>query len=74
VRDIGRIFQIADKQIRQRKSEFENFLLYNQDWGKYRETKAFEEIYRDLDAIEKVMVSLRFTDPRTLQIYTSGFK
>lgn len=67
VRDVGRIFQIADKQIRQRKSEFENFLLYNQDWGKYRETKAFEEIYSDLDAIEKVLISLRFTDPRTLQ-------
>lgn len=67
VRDIGRVYQISDKQVRQRKSEFENFLLYNQDWGKYRETKAFEEIYRDLDAIEKVLVSLRFTDPRTLQ-------
>ena len=67
VRDIGKVYQISDSQIRQRKFEFENFLLYNQDWGLTSGTRAFEEIYQDLDAIEKVMAQLRFTDPRTLQ-------
>lgn len=67
VRDIGKIYQISDTQIRQRKLEFENFLLYNQDWGLSAGARAFEDVYRDLDSIEKVLLALRFTDPRTLQ-------
>lgn len=67
VRDIGKIYQLQDKQVRQRKLEFENYLLYNQEWGKEGAPKAFEDIYRDIDNVEKVLLNLRFTDPRTLQ-------
>jgi putative nucleotidyltransferase with HDIG domain len=67
VRDIGKIFQLSDQQVGQRKVEFENFLLYNQDWGKYVGKWAFEDVYQELDAVEQVLVQLRFTDPRTLQ-------
>lgn len=67
VRDIGKIYRISDKQISQRSIEFENFLIYNQEWRKYVENSAFEEIYDGLDKIESVMLALRFTDPRTLQ-------
>lgn len=67
VRDIGKIFQISENQIRQRKGEFENFLLYNQDWSKYTSIRAFEEVFKSLDAVERILVQLRFTDPRTLQ-------
>lgn len=67
VRDIGKIYELQDKQVRQRKLEFENYLLYNQEWGKEGAPKAFEDIYRDIDNVEKVLLNLRFTDPRTLQ-------
>lgn len=67
VRDIGKVYQISDSQIRQRKLEFENFILYNQEWGEGVSAPAFDDIYHDLDSIEKAMLSLRFTDPRTLQ-------
>lgn len=67
VRDIGKIFELSEQQVRQRKVEFENFLLYNQDWGKYVGKWAYEDVYQELDAIEKVLDQLRFTDPRTLQ-------
>lgn len=67
VRDIGKILLISNKQIRQRKLEFENFLLYNQDWNKYLDSHEFETLYRDLDIAEKILLQLRFTDPRTLQ-------
>lgn len=67
VRDIGKIYQISSKQISQRKIDFENYLLYNPEWRKYVENSAFEEIYAGVDAIEKVLLDLRFTDPRTLQ-------
>lgn len=67
VRDIGKIFQISEKDIRQRRIEFENFLIYNQDWRKYAETSTFEDMYKGVDALEKALLQLRFTDPRTLQ-------
>lgn len=67
VRDIGKIYQISHKEIRQRRIEFENFLIYNQDWRKYAASSTFEEMYRGIDAIEKVLLRARFTDPRTLQ-------
>lgn len=67
VRDIGKIYRIPDKQIGQRKIEFENFLIYNQEWRKYVENNTFEEIFAGLDVIEKVLAQLKFTDPRTLQ-------
>lgn len=67
VRDIGKIFQISENSIRQRHIEFENFLIYNQEWRKYTDNSTFEQIYYGSDALEKVMRQLRFTDARTLQ-------
>lgn len=67
LRDIGKIYQLSSQEVRQRKVEFENFLLYNQDWGKYVGKRAFEDVYGELDRAEKVLDLLRFTDPRTLQ-------
>jgi len=57
VRDVGKIYKIAEK---------ENFLIYNQDWRKYAANSTFEEMYRGVDAIEKVLGQVRLTDPRTL--------
>lgn len=67
VKDIGKIYILSEKTIRQRRIEFENFLIYNQDWRKYSEKSTFEEMYKGVDAIEKTLLSLRFTDPRTMQ-------
>jgi cyclic-di-AMP phosphodiesterase PgpH len=69
VRDIGKIFQISDKEIRQRRIEFENFLIYNQDWrnsGNFNHS-SFAELYAAIDDLEKILTKLRFTDSRTLQ-------
>lgn len=67
IRDVGKIYQISEKDIRQRRIEFENFLIYNQDWRKHATDSTFEEMYRGVDELEKVLTQLRFTDPRTLQ-------
>lgn len=66
VRDIGKIYQLSEKEIRQRRTEFENFLIYNQEWRKSVANATFEEIYRGLDVFEKALAQLRMTDPRTL--------
>lgn len=68
VRDIGKIYEISEKAIRQRRIEFENFLIYNQDWRKYVENSTFEEMYNGVDVLEKILLQLRFTDLRTLQM------
>lgn len=67
IRDIGKIYQISEKDIRQRRIEFENFLIYNQDWRKYAANSTFEEMYRGIDTLEQTLAQMRFTDPRTLQ-------
>lgn len=66
VRDIGKIYQLSEKEIRQRRIEFENFLIYNQDWRKSATNSTFEEIYLGVDNIENTLSQLRLTDPRTL--------
>lgn len=66
VKDIGKIYSLSEKAIRQRRIEFENFLIYNQDWRKYSEASTFEEMYKGVDALEKELLQLRFTDPRTM--------
>lgn len=67
VRDIGRIYQLSDKEIRQERVEFENFLMYNQDWRKDAGESSFEQIYNAIDTVEKALTQVRFTDPRTYQ-------
>ena len=67
VRDIGKIYQISEKEVHQRRIEFENFLIYNQDWRKSINNSSFEELYKAVDLLEKSLLKMRFTDTRTLQ-------
>jgi cyclic-di-AMP phosphodiesterase PgpH len=67
VRDIGKIFQISDKEIKQARSEFETFLVKDESWRQELGDTAFDEMYKGVDALDKTLLSLRFTDPRTLQ-------
>ena len=67
VRDIGKIYSLSEKNVAQRRIEFENFLIYNQDWRRYSEKNSFEEMYKGVESLEKGLLALRFTDPRTLQ-------
>lgn len=66
VRDLGKIYKISEKDARQRRIEFENFLIYNQDWRKNAADSTFEEMYSGVDVLEKVLLKIRLTDPRTL--------
>ncbi len=66
LRDIGKIYLLSQKDIRQKRIEFENFLLYNQAWHEQADSNTFEELYQGADAMEKALMQLRFTDMRTL--------
>lgn len=68
LRDIGKIYQLSQKDIHQKRIEFENFLLYNQAWHEQSESgSAFSELYMGTDVMEKALMHLRFTDARTLE-------
>ena len=67
VRDIGKIYQISDRQIRQVRGEFENFLINDESWRQELGDTAFDEMYKGVDALDRALTSVRFTDPRTLQ-------
>lgn len=67
VRDIGKIYQISDKDIKRVRSDFEEFLIKDENWRKELGDTAFDEMYKGVDDLAKVLLSIRFTDPRTLQ-------
>ena len=70
IKDIGKIYQISEKEVRQRRIEFENFLIYNQEWRNNPQlsNSSFEDLYSTISSFEKALLKARFTDTRTLQI------
>lgn len=67
VRDIGKIYRLSEKNVRQKRIEFEHFLLYNQGWREQAETGTFDKLYHGAEIMEKALTQMRLTDPRTLQ-------
>ncbi len=67
VRDIGKIYHISDKEIRQTRNAFETHLIQDEAWRKELGEITFDEMYKGVDALDKTLHSIRFTDPRTLQ-------
>lgn len=68
VRDIGKIYKLSDKIIRQKRIEFDNFLLYNQGWRAHAENGTYDALHRGAEAIEKALFLMRFTTSRTIQM------
>lgn len=74
VRDTGKIYELSQKDIRQKRIEFENFLLYNQAWHEQAESGIFHQLDQGIDIMEKVLTRIRFTDARTFdRLVALGF-
>jgi putative nucleotidyltransferase with HDIG domain len=67
LRDIGNIYQIDDREVRHCRFDFENFLLKGAEFDKLGKNSSYEQIYEVADAVENMLIQLRFTDSRTLQ-------
>ncbi len=67
VRDIGKIYQVSEKEVRERRLEFDNFLLHDQQWRAQLPKATFEDMYQAGDFIERLILNSRFVDPRTLR-------
>lgn len=66
VRDIGKIYQLAEQQVHQQRIDFESSLLANKQWRQELKNVSFEDIYRVSRALERALLLARFTDPKTL--------
>jgi len=66
-KDIGSIFQVDDKQIRDVRYELENLLIHDQSWRRIAPHSTFEEMYKAADELETLLIESRFADARTLQ-------
>lgn len=67
VRDIGIIFRINEKQLKQIRFDFESYLLTRQEWRNQLQQATFEELYRAIDSLEDILLQTRFANLRTLQ-------
>lgn len=67
MQDIGLIYQLDDKEVREARFALENQLIRNKDWRKNAPSSTFEEMYKAADEAETILIEARFTDPRTIQ-------
>jgi len=67
MQDVGKIYQIDDKQVREIRYELEDTLIHNKEWRAAAPASTFEEMYKAADEIETALLESRFTDPRTIQ-------
>lgn len=67
MQDIGDIYQIDDKQIRDARYLLEEDLIHNKEWHAAAPASTFEEMYKAADELETLLLEARFTDPRTIQ-------
>ena len=68
VREVGNIWRMVEKDIRNEKIELENFLSQSLDWHEALPEVSLTEMFLGIDLFQREMQLIRFTDPRTLQI------
>jgi len=67
VQDVGKIYRLSEKQLRQLRFDFESFLLTRADWRQRLKDTTFDQLYRGADRLEEMMEKAQFTSGRTLQ-------
>lgn len=67
VSNIGKIYEISQREIRKQRSEFEASIVKNQGWREINGKNSVEDMYQGMDDLESEMMNIRFTDPRTLK-------
>ncbi len=65
--DVGKIFALDVDGVKKRRLEFENFLIYDQEWRDKARLSTFDEMYKAVQKLERVLIELRFSDARTIE-------
>lgn len=64
--DISSIYRLEDRQLRQVRFEFENYLVQDREWQEKAPGASIEEMYKIADLLENALTAERFTDAQTL--------
>lgn len=67
VRNIGKIYQLSEKEVGQKRIEFDNLLFYNPSWREQGKQAIFDELYQGAESMEKILLDLRLTDAATIK-------
>ncbi len=67
MKDIGHVYQIEDKQVRDARYHLEDLLIHSKQWKQEVPNATFEEMYKVADEVETLLLEARFTDARTIQ-------
>jgi len=65
--DVGRIYAVDPDTVNKRRLEFENYLIFDQEWRTKVKLATFDEMYKGVEKLARVLLELRFTDPRTIK-------
>jgi cyclic-di-AMP phosphodiesterase PgpH len=68
MQNVGLIFLLNSRQIRDERYGLENTLIHTKDWRAAASMSSFEEMYKAIDALEMILLEVRFTDARTIQV------
>jgi putative nucleotidyltransferase with HDIG domain len=67
LKDIGSIYALSEKEIKEKRLSLESYLIHHQNWREQAEESTFEEMNRIADRVEDFLFTARFTDSRTLK-------
>lgn len=65
--DVGKVYAVDPEDVIKRRIEFENSLIYNQEWRSQVKQSTFDEMCRAVERLERTLIEIRFTDVRTLE-------
>ncbi len=67
MRDIGPIYRISQREIREKRYDFEKLLIGDHDWREDLPGVTFEEMYDAADDVQNALLDSRFADARTIK-------
>lgn len=66
-RDVGAIYRVPEREVRERTRQFTESLRRSEQWREENSGLTYEEIDEVIQAVEKKLLDGRFTDARTYQ-------
>jgi putative nucleotidyltransferase with HDIG domain len=65
-RDIARIYKIKQREIQERRLEFEKSILLSTSWRRFSDLTSIEDVYTAINLMSKTLNAVRFASARTI--------
>ena len=67
LKDIGSIYEINEHEIKEKRFNFENYLVHHHNWRETASDSTFDEMNKAADKVEDLLFLVRFTNQRTFK-------